>query len=112
MEAGDAAERCCSADAMLAEPSGGIASRIEAWDRLAVKVDDFRTSSDPDARIGVVKRGSMPSRIERRRGDLVHRPRLLEICVDTGVDEGIVSFHRLAQGRCGHRPPLVLVDDL
>ncbi len=76
-----------------------------------MQVDDLRAGVDPDARIGVVKRRRVPRRIERRLGDLVHRPRLLEIGIDAGVDEGIVAFHRFAQGRAGHWPPLVRVDD-
>src|SRR6267378_6668133 len=112
MEARDAAERCGPADAVLTEAARGVAARIEAGNDLAVQVDDLRAGVDPYARIGVVKRQRVPRRIEWRFGDLVHRPRLLEISIGAGVDEGIVAFHRFAQGRAWHWPPLVLVDDL
>src|SRR5467141_5227058 len=105
MEARDAAERCGPADAVLTEAARGVAARVEAGNDLAVQIDDLGAGADPDARIGVVKRGRVPRRVERRLGDLVHRPRLLEIGIDAGVDDGIVPFHRFAQGRAWHWPP-------
>src|SRR5260370_25847263 len=111
MGARDAAERCGPADAVLTEAARGVAARVEAGNHLAVQVDDLGAGVDPYARIGVVKRWRVPRRIERRLGDLVHRPRLLEIGIDAGVDEGIVAFHGFAQGRPGHRPPLGPLSD-
>src|SRR5579884_4519966 len=92
VEAGDAAERCGPADAVLAEAARGIAARVKARYDLAVQVDDLSARVDPNARVGVVKRGRMPGRVEGRPGDLVHRPRLLEIGIDPGVHEGIVPL--------------------
>src|SRR5260370_38645842 len=106
MEARDAAERCGAADAVLTEAARGIAARVEAGNDLAVQVDDLRAGVDPDARIGVVKRRRVPRRIERRLGDLVRRPRLLEIGIAPGVDAGIRGVHRFAQGRAGPWTPL------
>src|SRR5262249_57800822 len=99
VEAGKASERCGPADAVLAEPARRVAARVEAGNDVAAQVDDLGAGVDPDARIGVVEGWRGPGRIERRLRDLVHRPRFLEIGIDAGVDGGIVTFHRFAQGR-------------
>src|SRR5580700_12039357 len=97
VHAGEAAEGSGAADAVLAESAGRIPAGIEARDDLAVQVEDLGGGVDADAGVGIVQRGRVPGRVERRRGDLVHGPRFLEIRIDAGIDEGIVAFHRLAQ---------------
>src|SRR5262249_22190799 len=110
--AGDAAKGGCSTHAMLTEPTRRIPARIEPRNDPAAKVNDLSTGVDADARIAVVQRGRVPGRVEWRRGNLVHRSGFLEVAIDPGINEGIVPLDRAAQRRAGHRPPLVLIDDL
>src|SRR3954451_899065 len=94
---GNPPERRGAADAMLAETAGGIAASIKAGDRPAAQVNDLRARIDAQSRIGVVDRRRMPGRVDRRLGDLVHGRRLLEVLIDRGVDEQVVSIDRFAQ---------------
>src|SRR4030095_2874707 len=87
--AGNAAEDRASAQAMLSEAPLRFACAIEAWYHLALHVQDLRLRVGPETGERIVDDRRRPRRVKRGLLDLVSCERLLEVCIDACVHEGV-----------------------
>ena len=111
MAAGDAAEHQAASKPVLGKTALRFARALEARDYLAADVDHLRIGVGAKPGQRVMQDRRRPRRVERWLCDLVQGRRLVEVGIDTGGDERIVSVHGLLQNVAGDRLFLIGVFD-
>src|SRR5262245_55728763 len=92
---------------MLSEAPLRFACAIKAWYHLTLHVQHLGLRVGPETGERIVDDGRRPRREKRGLLDLVPWGRLLEVCIDACVHEGVVPGDRFLQDGGWHRACLI-----